>query len=257
MGYWFRYISAENQDDYYPALNRVFQYEYPFCRNILRAGTLKNAARITRTQGLSLLHKVNNDRPLIKDPIAIFSAEWLHATFGMNVLVLIRHPAAFCSSLKIKNWKFDFNNLLQQPLLMDKYLYPFEEAIIEYAENNRTIIEQATLLWNCIHHVISIYKEKYPGWLFIRHEDLSIDPVNQFHLIFKTFDLEFTAKVKNKIHESSGAHNPVEQLQKSPFKRNSKENIRNWKRRLTKEEIYLIRNKTARIAGLFYTEYEW
>jgi hypothetical protein len=257
MGYWFRYISAENQDDYYPALNRVVQYEYPFGRNILRAGTFKNAARIVRTQGLSLLHKVNNDRPLIKDPIAIFSAEWLHATFDMNVLVLIRHPAAFCSSLKIKNWKFSFNNLLKQPLLMDKYLYPFEEAINDYAENDRNIIEQATLLWNCIHHVISIYQEKYPAWLFMRHEDLSTDPVNQFLLIFKTFDLEFNAKVKNRIHETSGAHNPVEQQQENPFKRDSKENISNWKKRLTREEISLIRKRTAGIADLFYTEDEW
>lgn len=257
LDYWFRYISAENEEDYYPALNRVLHYEYPFCRNIRRAGTLKNAARIVRNQGLSLLHKINNDRPLVKDPIAVFSAEWLHTAFDMNVLVLIRHPAAFCSSLKIKDWKFSFNNLLKQPLLMERYLQPFEEEINEYAENEKNVIEQAILLWNCIHHVINIYQEKYPGWLFMRHEDLSTDPVNQFHLIFKNLDLEFTQKVKNRIHETSGSHNPAEQQEKSPFKRDSKENIKNWKKRLTREEISLIRKKTSGIADLFYTKDEW
>lgn len=254
---WFKYICTENQQDYYAALNRILHYDYPFGRNMRRAGTLKNAARIARTQGLSLLHKINNDRPLVKDPIAVFSAEWLSTAFDMNVLVLIRHPAAFCSSLKIKNWHFGFSNLLEQPLLMEKYLHPFEDEINEYARNRKNIVEQAILLWNCIHHVINIYQKNYPGWLFMRHEDLSTDPVSQFHLIFKYLDLEFTQKVKNRIHETSGSHNPAEQQQENPFKRDSRENIKNWKKRLTTEEISLIKKKTSVIADVFYTGDDW
>ena len=140
---------------------------------------------------------------------------------------------------------------------MEKYLYPFEEEINKYAENGSSVIEQAILLWNCIHHVITIYQQKHPEWLFIKHEDLSTDPLNQFHLIFKTFDLEFTEQVKNIIHQTSGSHNPVEQQQKNPFKRDSKENINNWKKRLTTEEISLIKKKTSGIADLFYTRNEW
>jgi hypothetical protein len=255
--YWFKYICAENQQDYYAALNRILHYDYPFVRNMCHAGTLKNAARVTRTQGLSLLHKLNNDRPLVKDPLAVFSAEWLSTVFDMDVLVLIRHPAAFCSSLKIKDWHFSFNNLLEQPLLMEKYLHPFEDEINEYASNRKSIVAQATLLWNCIHYVINIYQKKHPEWLFMRHEDLSTAPVSQFHLIFKYFDLEFTRKVRNRIHETSGSHNPVEQQQENQFKRDSKENIKNWKKRLTKEEILLVRNKTSGIADLFYSDNEW
>lgn len=72
----------------------------------------------------------------------------------MNVLVQVRHPAAFCSSLKVKDWEFDFNNFLRQPLLIENYLYPFRDEIQEFAERKRNIIEQGILLWNCIHHTI-------------------------------------------------------------------------------------------------------
>ena len=34
------------------------------------------------------------------------------------------------------------------------------------------IIEQAILLWNLVHCVLLRYREKNPGWIFVRHEDL-------------------------------------------------------------------------------------
>jgi hypothetical protein len=170
---------------------------------------------------------------------------------------MLRHPAAFCSSLKIKNWEFDFSNFLNQPLLMEKYLHPFVDEIREYTEHKKGVIEQGILLWNCIHHTIEIYKKEFPDWLFIRHEDLSADPINQFRSIYQKFGLEFTQKAKRTILESSGAHNPVEQQARSEFARNSVENINNWKTRLSQEEIALIRDKTSGIAGLFYINDEW
>ena len=91
----------------------------------------------------------------------------------------------------------------------------------------------------------------------MRHEDLSADPANQFKLIFEYLGLEFTQKVNNIIHETSGSHNSAEEQKESPFIRDSKENIYNWKKRLTRDEISLIKNKTSGVAGLFYTNDEW
>lgn len=255
--YWFEYICGNNSGDYDSDFNEIINYRYPLRTNIKRIRTAHDFKSVLRDQSLSLLHKLNKDRPLIKDPIAVLSAEWLCTTFNMNVLVLIRHPAAFCSSLKIKNWRFDFNNFLNQPLLMGKHLSPFEEKINTYAKNEKNIIKQAVLLWNCIHHVIRTYQEKHPEWIFMRHEDLSTDPIRRFHSVFRAFDLEFSQKVKKRIHETSGEHNPVEQHTKKPFIRNSKENIYNWKKRLTPEEILLIRRQTSEISGFFYTDDEW
>ena len=116
---WFQYICEENSEHYTEVLRKAIYYGYPLGRNIARARTVRMLANIAKDQGLSWLHKIRKDTPIVKDPIAVFSADWLSKTYDMNVLVMIRHPAAFCSSLKIKNWKFDFNNLLDQPLLID------------------------------------------------------------------------------------------------------------------------------------------
>jgi hypothetical protein len=255
--YWFQYICEENSKEYISILDGIIRYQYALGANIAGIRNIRNAARVIRDQGLCLWHKINGDRPLIKDPIAFFSAEWLYKKYNMNVLVVIRHPAAFCSSLKIKNWEFDFNNFLKQPLLMEKYLHPFRDEIREYAENKKGLIEQAILLWNCIHNTVKIYQEKYPEWFFIKHEDLSVDPINRFQSIYKEFGVEFTRKAKETIMKNSGVHNPVEQQAGNEFIRNSRENIKNWKKRLSQEEILQIRMKTFEIADQFYSEEEW
>jgi len=231
--YWFQYICEENSANYASILDNIIRYKYSLGNDITNIKTAGNVVKVIRDQAWCLLHKINRDRPLIKDPIALFSAEWLYKKYNMNVLVMIRHPAAFCSSLKIKKWEFNFNNFLRQPLLMERYLYPFKDEIQEYAENEKDVIEQAILLWNCIHSTIRVYQEKYPEWLFVRHEDLSADPLTQFKSIYNKFCVEFTQKTRKMIHESSGAHNPAEQQTENEFIRNSMENIKNWKKRCT------------------------
>jgi len=140
---------------------------------------------------------------------------------------------------------------------MDQYLHPFAKEIQEFAKNKRNVIEQGILLWNCFHNTIRIYQEKYPQWLFIRHEDLSADPINQFQSIYQKLGLEFTQKAKGVILANSGVHNPVEQSAENEFIRNSKENIKNWKTRLSSQEIAQIRLNTSEIAESFYPDLDW
>lgn len=257
FSYWFQYICEENEHKHKETLDKVMHYQYPLLDNLARIRTFKNAARVFVDQGITLIHKIKNDTPIVKDPIAFFSADWLCNRYRMNVLILIRHPAAFCSSLKLKNWTFNFNNFLNQPLLIDKYLYVFEEEIREYAQDEKHIIEQAILLWNCIHYTVKVYQQDHPEWLFVRHEDLSNDPLRRFKSIYSKFDLDFTSSVQSRILESSGSHNPTEQQACNEFKRNSKENIMNWKRRLSSEEIDNIKTKTKKLSSEFYEDHEW
>ncbi|CAK8715142.1 Sulfotransferase domain-containing protein [Candidatus Electrothrix laxa] len=257
FSYWFQYICEENAFKHKEVLDNVIHYQYPLFGNLTKIRTLRNAARVFISQGLTFVHKIKNDSPIVKDPIAFFSADWLCKTYRMNVLVLIRHPAAFCSSLKIKNWTFDFNNFLNQRLLMDRYLYVFEKEIREFAQEEKHVIEQAILLWNCIYHTVKVYQQEHPEWLFVRHEDLSNDPLGEFEAIYRKFDLEFTPSVQSRILENSGSHNPTEQQAGNEFKRNSKDNILNWKKRLSSEEIESIKAKTKNLSNEFYEDYEW
>ena len=55
---------------------------------------------------------------LLKDPIALFSTPWLVDRFNVHAVVMIRHPAAYVSSVSRLGWRFDFGYLLGQDLLM-------------------------------------------------------------------------------------------------------------------------------------------
>jgi len=198
------------------------------------------------------LKKRITDRTLIKDPIAIMSAEWLYNSMNCDVVISIRHPAAFIASLKVKKWEFDFNNYLNQDALMKRYLVYYYDEIREYSNNKKNIIEQGILLWNTIYATIHQYKEKYQNeWYFVRHEDLSNDPLIEFKNMFDYLNLEFHESVKDEIINSSTAKN------ESDLKRNSKENIFNWKNRLSEHEITLIKEKTKPTWTKFYTEKDW
>ncbi len=140
---------------------------------------------------------------------------------------------------------------------MERYLHPYRNEIESYSKCQKSIIDQGILLWNCIHHTVNLFKTQHPEWLFRRHEDLSIDPVNEYQEIFKLLGLEFTDKVVEQIDFSSGAKNPVEQDPKNQFVRNSKLNVKNWLNRLSADEVAYIKERTGDVAKLFYSEQDW
>jgi len=263
---WYQYLDEQDQQPYLNELENIFKYKYSFFDAFSlfdRFGkfNLKNSpVRIELYRDvwkLRLTLKKGKPRPLLKDPIALFSAEWLNNNFDTQNIVLIRHPVALVSSLRRLNWRFDFNNFLNQPKLIEKYLYPFEDQIHSLSGDP---IEEAAVLWNCIHHVIKYYQDNFPSWIFRRHEDLSLEPVNQFEDLYSTLDLDFTNKIKDKINTYTGEAKPGEIKKKNKIhqlKRNSKATIKNWKKWLSKNEIKQIRSLTEPIANYFYTDEDW
>jgi len=255
---WFQYINSENENLYYPSIRSTLEYRYALIAELSAVRSLIDVARLIRDSSRFLYLRFKKKRPLIKDPIAIFSAEWLAQSFDMQVVVMIRHPAAFVSSLKRKNWQFDFNHFLQQPLLMRDHLYPFESQIRAYTARPPDIIDQGILLWKIFHHVIYYYQQKHPDWLFFRHEDLSREPIRKFQQIFDYLKLPFDQKIQKAIIDFSGTQNPIDVIDsEESLRRDSKANILNWKKRLTKREITRIRENVVGISDFFYSEKDW
>jgi len=252
--YWFTYVCKSNELQFYHHIKNTLNFKYQLLKEIKVRSGLRSYLGMLKEQYRFSKNRILNKRPLMKDPIAIFSADWLAKSFDMDVLVLIRHPAAFAGSLKKANWKHPFDHFLKQPLLMEHHLSEFETEIKEFVKNDKDIIEQAILLWNLVHYMILQYKEKHPEWIFVKHEDILANPISEFEMIFRKLNLEFTPKVKKTIEEFSITTNKDEQ---SLLKRNSKSNIWSWKERLTTDEINLIREKTYTIAKHFYSEDDW
>ncbi|MFQ6678155.1 MAG: sulfotransferase [Fidelibacterota bacterium] len=195
--------------------------------------------------------------PLIKDPIALTAAEWLHKTWNTKNILLIRHPAAFVSSLKRLDWRFNFMNFSQQPDLMSRFFEPYRSQI----ENPpKDPIAEAALVWTCLTAIIVKYQQLYPNWIYIRHEDLSNEPIHQFQLLFKKLKFTYSDKIENYINKTTNIKNPSEVTHDSKvhqLNRDSRANIFNWKKRLTAQEIEVIRSITKDVSEFFYSDDEW
>lgn len=252
--YWFEYVS--NSDS--PARQKTFQtYLQRFTDfNVFRLKEeLKNTKNIIQYPRTiyGAWRKNRIPRKLFKDPLALFSAEWLAEHFDMDVVILVRHPAAFAESLKAQDWRHDFGQFSNQSNLMQDHLQAFQQDIHDFLQNperQEDILEHATLLWNIVHHQILYYQRKYPHWKFVRHEDLSREPFAAYAALFDSLHLDFNEKVKQYLTETT------QSKENSRLKRQSADNILKWKRHLSTTEQQKIYDKTHHIAQHFYTEEE-
>jgi hypothetical protein len=197
--------------------------------------------------------------PLVKDPLAVFSTEWLARRFNMQVIVMIRHPAAFACSVRRANWRHDFSSFLQQPLLMRDHLSPYEEEVRAFMKVERDILDQAAFLWKLIYSVVHNYKRSHPEWIYLRHEDMANDPLGQFAPVFQRLDLDFSPRVQHIIEDYTKAANPLLPREGSVRfgRRNSKALVRHWQVELTVAEIVRLRRGVGEIADAFYSDSDW
>ena len=133
LPYWYMYISEDNSATYEDAVARVLQLRYPIARSLARSRSAKDVARQVPEIGHSVAYRLRGLRPLVKDPFALFSSEWLADRFAVVPIIMIRKPVAFVSSIKRLNWGFDYEqNWLTQPLLMRDHLGRHEDSFRGY-----------------------------------------------------------------------------------------------------------------------------
>ncbi|MGK7894470.1 MAG: sulfotransferase [Xenococcus sp. (in: cyanobacteria)] len=254
---WFKYITEQNEADYYKYFNKTSCLSFNTLEAIKLVTGFTTTKLFMKSYWEFFAGRLNQTRPLFKDPIAVFSAEWLAQKFNMDVIVTIRHPLAFVGSLKKANWKFDLSDLVEQPLLFKDYLYPFEDQLKGYDNEKISIIDNSILLWKLIYYVIAQYQKKYKNWIFVRHEDISQQPIQYFEEIFQKLKLQYTDEIRQKIVKSSSNKNSdIEQYVWNELIRDSKKNLLSYKNRLNPEEIDKVLCETEEIAKIFYSQNE-
>jgi hypothetical protein len=261
---WYTYICPENEALYLPAFQQTLRFRYHLLAEILSLRSLKDLGRMGRDLSIFLRGRLRRQRPLLKDPFAVFSAPWFADRLGCRVVITVRHPAAFASSLKRLSWPFDFTHLLAQPLLMRDWLEPYREDILrmtgeQAAAGGGDIIEQASLLWRVVYQAVAQYCQGAAQFQVVRHEDLSLEPLQGFQRLYTSLGLEFSSQVEEAILASSSSENPRELSKRSvhAVRLDSRANLHNWKRRLTRDEIERVRRLTEDTAALFYPEIGW
>lgn len=228
---------------------------------LLPRGRMGHAWEACRLAGLDsrtplrfIKYLLSSQRVLVKDPIALFSAGWLYETYHFQVVCMIRNPLAFAGSLKVAGWDFDFEDLRRQQGLMEGPLRAFAEDITRSCEQRESqdLIDRAALLWNVLHHAILGYRERYPDWLFVRHEDLAASPVAEYEKIFVYLGLDMQGSIREYIENYSSQRNPKNASSNVYQPRDSKQVLETWRERLTEEEVARIRRATSAIADQFY-----
>jgi hypothetical protein len=235
----------------------MLDFRYGFWREMRSLRSRKDFLRMGRDYSVFMRGRLLRQRPLIKDPLAVFSAPWFAERLGCRVVITVRHPAGFASSLKRLNWPFDFRNLLEQPLLMQKWLdVDRAEMASMQAED---ITGQAALLWRLVYRVVARMVKLHPSFIVVRHEDLSLNPVSGYRDLYAALDLDFSPEIEQAVLSASSSENPVELSRNKvhAVKLDSRANLDNWKKRLGADEITRIRKITGKTAKLFYSDEEW
>jgi Sulfotransferase domain len=257
VGCWYPYITSENEERLLPPLAEALEFEYPLARQLARCRNRTDLFHTLKTWRSFV--ESRNRRPLVKEPHAIFAAEWFARRLGSDVVVIVRHPAAVVASWKRLDWSFDFTHLLRQPALVRDWLTPFAAEMEAALAPSKDLVDRVALLWRIIYHIVAEYRERFPEFHVVRHEDLSRNPLAEYRRLYDVLSLPFTTEAADAVDASSGAENPKETRVENPHETriDSRANLENWRGRLDADEITRIRLVTEETAILYYAEAEW
>ena len=255
--HWYTYINDGNTSDYLPAFRELLNFQYHTWLEIQSVRSHRDFLRMGRDFHTFFIGSMHGQRALLKDPFAVFSTPWFAQKLNCQVVITVRHPGAFASSLKRLNWPFDFHDLLDQPMLMRDHLGA-DRAEMESIKPD-DIIGQSALLWRMIYRFVHSTRSLFPDIKIVRHKDLSLDPVEGYKKLYESLGLTFTEKVRNVILNASSSDNPTELSTNKvhSVKLDSRANVNNWKKHLSDDEIKRIRKMTEEVSHLFYSDNEW
>jgi hypothetical protein len=258
LPYWFMYLTEENAAPHEQAIEDLLALRYPM-RAIARWRSPRQPVQQGPEIARSIVYRLQRRRTLVKDPMALFSAEWLARRFGMDVVVMVRHPAAFVSSIKKLNWGFDYErNWLAQDLLMRDLLGPWADSFRGY-QGEIDLVGEGIVMWNAMYDVVRGYRERHPDWHFVKYDDLADDPLSGFRDLYAALGLRWDKRARAEVERSTSATNvkEVPTWRRRAVRRDSRAAKRTWTQRLTPEEVERVRREVADVASSFYADEEW
>jgi len=255
---WFAHVSDYDEERIRRELRRLLALRYSVSAEVGAIASVRDTLRMARDAVRFFLERLRSEQVLLKDPIAVLSSGWLADEFDAQVVVMVRHPAAFAYSLKRKGWTFPFNHFLEQPRLMKDHLQPYREEITRFNERHQPITAQAGLLWTVIYYTVSEFLADHPDWIVVRHEDLARSPEHGFRDLYDQLGLSYTPACRRAVVESSRSENPTESPDRAKeIQRDSQGLIGRWREGLSEEEIETVREYTEQVAEEWYDRSTW
>jgi hypothetical protein len=194
-------------------------------------------------------------RPLVKDPLALLSAEWFAERFDAQVIVVVRHPAGFVNSVRRIGWDHDFSGFADQPDLLDSLLSPYADEIRQASRGYGDKIYRAALLWKVLNGIVDYYRDSHPDWRVVKNEDLATTPHRLFGELFGYLQIPSEAVQRSTINNFTQASAP--DPGRHTVRRNSQEEAWKWRDDMKSETVTRIRRITAPVWNAFYSPEDW
>ena len=218
------------------------------------------------------LQDPRHSRLLVKDPHLFLAAEYLHREFGMACVIMVRHPAAVVASYKRLNWTGVLQPFAHQPLLVKRHL----EEMHPSDSTDLSVVESAAYQWLWCNKVLLDYRRRNPDMIFVRHEDIALDPVPGLRRLYGQLNLPFTERVEQQIEQHTSAQNKAQPLSnknrewaniarvaawargnwKDVVKRDSRKSVSVWKNELSAEEQDTVLRITGEVCQEWYRDDE-
>jgi len=246
----FHYVAEHNETIYKERLTKLLRHEGN-ANNEPDSWKVKGLLDLIKYPRRTLRSRNRTLIPLMKDPHSFFSAPWLARELDVQVVITIRHPAAFVQSLIAQNWPYDFENLRRQTELMETFSESTRKQIIEFKPEKDPVVESGSLFWKIIYERVRDYQKSYPCWCYIKQEELAQTPVEGFKKLYESLSLNWTDEVAMKI----AAHS--DEKEDSSLARDAKNTTEGWKTKLSPEQISCVKETTADIWPAYYTEDDW
>ena len=222
---YYTRVTRENESLYLPGLERTLRFEYGYRAQLRALRSPAEAVRAAQDAIAFSRARRSQARPLVKDPIALLSAEWLAGRFEMDVVVTIRHPAAFAASVLRLGWS---NSL-----------------------------DEAAALWADLYATVAAYRERHTDWEFVRHEDASREPLPTFERLYERLGLELTPRVRKEIVGHSAPGNPVRPRSRHAVRADSAAVAESWRTYFDADETARLREATLEVWPRFYSDEDW
>ena len=74
--YWYTYITSENEAAFLPAFRELLDYNYHILAELRSIRSRKDVLRMVRDFHSFFVGSMHAERPLLKDPFAVFSTPW-------------------------------------------------------------------------------------------------------------------------------------------------------------------------------------
>lgn len=244
------YVCAENEAEYLEPMRAVVERRFPWRAQVAECRTPGAAARLAKRSLVAAAGRVRGGATLLKDPIAVFSAEWLAERFDLHVVVMVRGPLAFASSIKRLGWAFDFANWAGQDLLMRDAVAEFDAAVRRAAADPPDLIDQAILTWNATYAHLDRLRVAHPDWLFVDYEALAADPEAGFGRLYGQLGLRLDERRRARItsHTRQGNVADVPAGEKGGIRRDSRAAVDTWRHRLDPAEVDRVLAGTRAVA---------